>query len=374
MRVLLPNEPNPHQVITERLLTERHLIPALQQIEHCFLEVRRQLDVELAALRPMKLGKPYPLGQCLEIALAFETRIQEIDVSQLSEPSAEGYRVFKAFLKAGGSFRQVWGDLRGQYFQNAFQLGSLYVDVSNDTVVPTKPKVEVLPFEAANFKAVRSYEQFASIAQSYWEVDIYPNHLLPDIAPHCPVLVVYKSGKVMVCDASHYMLQMTRTGSFKPSEDFLNAPPMPQAVFASLRDVLIGKKYKVPADPESGRKLALANCRIYREKRWHRSVKKLDEITHVVNQLNHRHLAQFKLPSVPKDTNMTTITIDNKSYDLDQLSKEAKAQLSSLQFVDAELARLQAQTATLQTARMAYARALQAALPVIGGSDTLKLS
>lgn len=114
MRVLLPNEPNPHQVIAERLLTERYLIPALQQIEHCFLEVRRQLDVELVALRPMKLGKPYPLGQCLEIALAFETRIQEIDVSQLSEPSAEGYRVFKAFLKAGGSFRQVWGDLRGQ--------------------------------------------------------------------------------------------------------------------------------------------------------------------------------------------------------------------------------------------------------------------
>lgn len=70
---------------------------------------------------------------------------------------------------------------------------------------------------------------------------------------------------------------------------------------------------------------------------------------------------------------MPTITIDNKSYDLDQLSKEAKAQLSSLQFVDAELARLQAQTATLQTARMAYARALQAALPVIGGGDTVKL-
>lgn len=70
---------------------------------------------------------------------------------------------------------------------------------------------------------------------------------------------------------------------------------------------------------------------------------------------------------------MPTITIDNKSYDLDQLSNEAKAQLSSLQFVDAELARLQAQAAALQTARNAYARALQAALPVIGGGDTVKL-
>lgn len=61
--------------------------------------------------------------------------------------------------------------------------------------------------------------------------------------------------------------------------------------------------------------------------------------------------------------NMPTIKIDNQDYDLDTLSIEAKAQLQSLQFVDAELARLQAQAAVLQTARMAYSKALQAALP-----------
>ena len=56
---------------------------------------------------------------------------------------------------------------------------------------------------------------------------------------------------------------------------------------------------------------------------------------------------------------MPTIIIDNKSYDLDSLSNDAKAQLASVQFVDQELARLQAQAAALQTARMAYAKALQ---------------
>lgn len=70
---------------------------------------------------------------------------------------------------------------------------------------------------------------------------------------------------------------------------------------------------------------------------------------------------------------MPTITIDNKSYDLDSLSNEAKAQLASLKFVDAELARLQAQAAALQTARNAYAKALQAALPALPQSDTVKL-
>jgi len=70
---------------------------------------------------------------------------------------------------------------------------------------------------------------------------------------------------------------------------------------------------------------------------------------------------------------MTQITIDNKQYEPESLSDDAKAQLASIQFVDSELARLQAKAAALQTARAAYSKALQAALPAIGGSDTVKL-
>jgi hypothetical protein len=71
---------------------------------------------------------------------------------------------------------------------------------------------------------------------------------------------------------------------------------------------------------------------------------------------------------------MTKLNIDNKEYDLDSLSDDCKAQLASIQYCDQELARLQAQIAAYQTARMAYASALQAALPVLGGSDTIKFS
>ena len=71
---------------------------------------------------------------------------------------------------------------------------------------------------------------------------------------------------------------------------------------------------------------------------------------------------------------MTTIKIDNIDYDTDKLSDEAKAQLVSLQFCDQELARLQAQVAAYQTARNAYAKALQAALPTAPLGDTLKFN
>ena len=71
---------------------------------------------------------------------------------------------------------------------------------------------------------------------------------------------------------------------------------------------------------------------------------------------------------------MTTIKIDNVDYDSDKLSDEAKAQLVSLQFCDQELQRLQAQAAAIQTARLAYAKALQSALPTETVGDTLKFN
>lgn len=59
---------------------------------------------------------------------------------------------------------------------------------------------------------------------------------------------------------------------------------------------------------------------------------------------------------------MPMISIDGEEYDTDSLSDETKAQLGSLQFVDAEINRLRAQMAALQTARNAYGKALKESL------------
>ena len=59
---------------------------------------------------------------------------------------------------------------------------------------------------------------------------------------------------------------------------------------------------------------------------------------------------------------MATIKIDDKDYDIDDLSDEAKAQVVSLNFVDGELNRLNLKVAAMQTARNAYATALNSLL------------
>lgn len=69
---------------------------------------------------------------------------------------------------------------------------------------------------------------------------------------------------------------------------------------------------------------------------------------------------------------MPIITIDNKEYDTDHLSDEAKSQLANVQLTDQEIQRLQIRLAITQTARNAYAQALNAALPVAG--DTIKFN
>jgi hypothetical protein len=70
------------------------------------------------------------------------------------------------------------------------------------------------------------------------------------------------------------------------------------------------------------------------------------------------------------------ITIDSKEYDFDTLPQKAKEQLAAMQFVDGEVQRLQAQLAAMQTARIAYGKALKESLinaPTPEGGDTLKL-
>ena len=75
---------------------------------------------------------------------------------------------------------------------------------------------------------------------------------------------------------------------------------------------------------------------------------------------------------------MPTIKIDNREFDVESLSAEAKQQLDMLVACENKLRELQRDTAIAQTARNAYANALKAMLPtpleqVMEQGDTLKL-
>ena len=56
---------------------------------------------------------------------------------------------------------------------------------------------------------------------------------------------------------------------------------------------------------------------------------------------------------------MSEFTLDGKSYDIDQMSDEARAHLISINFADAELRKINAQRAIFETAKSVYAKALK---------------
>jgi len=269
---LLPNEPRLLQSAREKALTTRFLQPAWADLERLFVWLRGELDGPLREQRPDKLGKPYPLGQCLEISQAMEKRLARLNGEALAGSEDEpGYRALRAFIDHGGTLRQVWGDLRGQYFQNAFLLGDCYLDVANDTVDAAKPPVELLPFAESGLVPIRDYAHFTRVAERYWQARVLPNHLLPELAPYFPLVVIQPGGRAQLHGLFDYLISLTCRGAFQPSEAALKAPPLDAAVFTRLREG-VDPALTLPASPRDGREQALAACRRARKAGRHQDV------------------------------------------------------------------------------------------------------
>ena len=362
-------------------------MPALEAF---FLSLRARVDPELRARQPVKLGKPYPVGQCLEITQAVEQLLHRgVDELELDGGADAGRSAYSAFRRAGGSLRQVWGDLRGAFFQNAFQLGGLYVDVSNDTVVPTKPQVEVLPFAKARLTPVRDFHHFARLAERYWQGRMYPNHLLPELAPFFPLIYESPSGLMQLQGSSNYMLGVAVRGHFLPSASVLGSRVMPADVFRRAHSALAGLGWAMAEDPVEGRQAALRACAHARKQGWHASRRLLHAAGATMVRANQwlagRSNSSTVFPTPPiqlsssqEPAPMSTITINNCDYDISQLSPEARQQLDMLLACDQRLRELQRDMAITQTARNAYANALQGLLPspleqAMSASDTVKL-
>ena len=291
---LLPNEPRVPDWDATHALTERFLQPALAELQALFLWVRAGLNASLREAKPFKHGKPYPLGQCLEISQAVQRRLRELDAASLPGEPAAGYRALGEFIRHGGKVRQVWGDLRGEYFQNAFLAGTLYIDASNDTVNPAKPPVEILPLTEADFRPIADCRHFARVASRYWNARVHPNHALPALAPYFPMITVSPAGGVQLQAASDYMIALMQAGDFRPSEDVLRMPPMSAELLTLIAKCLAASSLALPATPEQGRAAALAACAAYRERGLQHSVKQREAAVNALMTVN-RQLQALKV-------------------------------------------------------------------------------
>ncbi len=237
-------------------LTSRHFGDRGELLEAYFRALRDEADGELGSVLPPAGGKPYPYGRCEEITRAVFVRL----AARLKAPSGPLDGTILGFIRAGGIVRSVWGALRGQYFQNALQVGALYVDVANDTVVVTKPKVEILPLAESGLESLRDLDHFSEIAAIYWGASVFANVLVPSLAPILP-LVTVSPGRLAPAlqSASDYMIALMCRDGFRQAEAWLgDGPAPPPEIAAAIVDALPDD---LRPEAEDGRAEALAACR-----------------------------------------------------------------------------------------------------------------
>lgn len=217
----LPRQPIPPGARQRRLA--RTYLGDLDGLHALLQELRLQADEELAPRLPSFAGKLYPLGRCLEIRDAVFAAL----VARIQQPDSAATRALHGFIAEGGVGGKIWGVLRESYFQNAIQLGPLYVDVANDTVTVTKPKIEILPMESAGMVPVASLAHFATIARRYWGVEIYRNTVFPALAPYYPMICVSETGAAWIEPGSGQVTTLIRRQRMMPALRFLSALALP---------------------------------------------------------------------------------------------------------------------------------------------------
>ncbi len=178
----------------QKALSDRLVMPIVPNLADTLLQVRLTVDRDVAhgRLRFARRAHPYPKGYCQEITRTVASRLP----AWLDNHDDVVAANLLAFQTAGGVFTEIWGDLRSQYFQNAIQIGTLYVDVANDTVDTTKPKIEILPLAESGFQSVTTFEHFLLVARRYWGGQFYANTVFPHLAPVLPIIHVAPSRKI----------------------------------------------------------------------------------------------------------------------------------------------------------------------------------
>ena len=260
---LLPEEPRIDDAPRQQMLTERFLLPALPELRALLLHLRTQLDPALAE----RIGGDYPRGRCRDIALALERALLELAPAQLPEPVAAGLVAFARFVEQGGNVRLVWGALRGQGLRHVFLFGTLCVDVAPDSVVPGPPQVTIVPLAQARLTPVHNHRQYALLMASQFDARVYPNHVLPDLAPHVPLLMLVPGGSARLEARSPYMLALARRSGFTSSFDALHMKAMSHAMFNVVANTLAAAGFDVADSAGEGKAAALEACRQARDAR-----------------------------------------------------------------------------------------------------------
>ncbi|MBC8009522.1 MAG: hypothetical protein H7067_05455, partial [Burkholderiales bacterium] len=217
--------------------TRRHLLPRIDAILARLAAHRAAVD-EVFAKKRAGLGATatttageaplirYPIGFCSAIRdQVFERLLDD--------------REFHALVGPEVVFKKIFVLLKGRYFQNALQLGNLYVDVANDTVDLAKPKLEWLRIDEVDYENADDWPAVAAVGRRYYEIELYPNFLFPLAFPAAPYFAIRASGRIDFFQAQDLVFLKDLGDGFRRARALLDDPaflarPLPEPYRALL--------------------------------------------------------------------------------------------------------------------------------------------
>lgn len=259
LETALPFQPVPPDQ-KQKTLSAQYLWPLQDEISELLMNIRNDLDPGLSRRCRAIRNASYPLGRCKEISEA----VRDALMLRLRRPRGRAERAIAEFIDQGGLIRPIWGALRGRYFQNATQIGTLYVDVSNDTVAVIKPKVEILPLEKSGMAAVRDIAHFRHIVRLYWKAELFANIVAPSLAPILPMISVNQYGEAEFQSANNYMVALALRDRFQDAERWLAQGPAPSPAVVKAFLSRLPKDLHCPSHI-APRLAAVEACRTARE-------------------------------------------------------------------------------------------------------------
>lgn len=194
----------------------------------------------------------YPEGHCKEISVEMLNVLDD----ELDRPSNPvGLKILKEFIDSGGVLKRIWTIESGKYFQNSLQCGTCIIDVANNSIDPAKKPVDIEPdINSGRFQNISSIKQFADVAETYWECEIFPNYIFSLIAPLFPVVMVRQVTINKTDNTTENYRELTLVPSISIVDAVTHGPDRGKnPVFEEINEFLktdYGKKY-IPRDLEN---------------------------------------------------------------------------------------------------------------------------
>lgn len=117
-------------------------------------------------------------------------------------------------------FKQIYWTYDMKYFQNAIQIGDYYLDVSNDTVDPSKEKIDYSRLNESLFRNFSNYSDYCDVIESYRKAEVFPNIYFTEIAFSYPFFVLH-NGKIEFIWHHVSLMFSDAINWFKDAMDFI---------------------------------------------------------------------------------------------------------------------------------------------------------